>query len=1132
MSGAINRAADLAGENYLDIAAALIGEERVKTLKPGLKDRRERYAAAFGVTPADEFLYLSLLVNEAGPRKNSGRALRALEELEAGNWSLENELCDIDRLGKQKDLTSFFGRYNFLVTLLTGAERVGSDEHSDGCLVALSPDGAAHPTFVYNHEIGVLQSLRTCSISSLFADVFGVGPEPDEYEYEPDEDDPEPGDSEDAFPSGLGDSREAVAGFIADFEQENAAVFSARPYYRDPIRLFARCHWLLQHTSGEPTFNFAAHLSDAPTFADWERERELLADEFPIANYWLLHHFFLSNRAALSECLEILRKAAAKKNTRVGRVTQFLAAAVEKQLKKPTGLLGLDQAATDRLIALSRQNADLDRFEPGERKKIQIDRGEERIVRLSDETFEKIKADPAKLWRALEEYPEDVAGHDRILKMLAATAGNNPPLKQAIEDYFDERHSDAFNEWPADWQLREGYQLDSRLSTAIGAAFISGLNYSDENEKAFCGITIALGVLDDDRAMQAFEQAVDRLPPDDDRAEYVFIALRKSKHARAPELLTRAAWRFFDKMQEAVRQEAAVQSRREKEGLTLDNMWGNENFFHMPLQTCLARGDDEAEKLARAIFGLKEYAHAFQRNFGRAMRIFGERGIDEFNGEILAYIDHFRKAKVDEWATMGLNSMSNLAEATIALAKLDPQRARQILPPWFEREYKSKEYWLAVKAALLGAMFVLNEDETTPVAGESNKLAFWLERLLGNRNNDERLVPALRAAEAARLPGSFDWVRYHLYSDTNSFMRDHQVIKEMAFSAASALGHPDVPVFDESDRFGMKLKGDFLIEALAKPESYHPEDVLKEIHKKNFQDPAVIDGIRDFLLDALRFSRDETGSSFDAYWAGWKAMAVQGAAGQPALEAVLALEYCEPGLQNDTIFLMRLLEPEAQFLKWTLEESAEKLFAELEDPGPRTIGYLDFVAARAYLLDAERARPGIEAALRRQARWPGGHFTRENPLLARLAMIYARYGRSSVGLLTELQASLASDRQAGYGAEESRAQISEALELCGLLTFAPAPAENISAAFKMKWEERGKVELKRNQQYTVHLACETEYGVFSGAFEDEDHESAAAWDFKSAAAAAAFTGALVDLFGLLGYEPVVPKGAGQKAAKK
>ncbi len=1111
MSAAITKPEDLSGRNFIRVLEALSNQSVAEEAKAGVEDRREKYRSLFAVAPADEYLQLGLLLDAYA---GSGR--RDYEVFESHDWSLRDECCDIDRLSAAGDPGEFFGSYNACLTLLTGVERIGADEHSDGCLVALWPADDSHPAFVYNHEIGTIESQRSASVTALFADVFGVGPESD-----PDLEDQDV--PEDDFPEFLGESREAVAAHIAAFEKSRRKSAKSRSFFRDPIKLFQRSHWVLEHLNGEATFNFAAYLSDAPTMREWEAERKLIAREFAIANYWLLHHFYLGNQSALAQTLAIVREA---QNGGPGRLTRFLAAAIEAYLKGDGPLLGTARATVDELIALTRRNAGLELFEESERAKIKSERGETGLRRLSDAEFQKIAKDHEALWAALEEYPADVAAHDRILKALSATAGQNQGLKTAIQDYFDERHADAFNDWPAAWQLKRGYKLDSRLSTPIAAVFTAGLNFSSEHERACCGITRALGVLDDDRAMAAFSEAVERLEPNDERAEYVFAALRNSRHSRAPELIERAAWRFFENLQTAIRQEEGLAAKREKEGLNLNTMWGVENFFHVPLQLRLQQSDAGAEKLARAIFDLESHAHFFQKNFGRAMRVFGERDIVDYNERILAFIETRRAAKVDEWTEIGLNEMCNLAEAGIALAKLDPDRARALLPDWFATEFASREYELGLKAALLGALFVLAKADSSGLKIDVSGLVGWLERLLGNRDNHERLAPALRAAEVAALPESFVWVRHHLYSDTNRFMRYHEYIKELAFVAAAATGQAEVPPFDDSDSFGLGLKGDALLKALHQPRKYHIESVLKAIRKTKFQHPEAITGIRDALVDILRFSADESGRTFDGYWAAWKAMAVQGRPAQSALQAVLELEYCEPGLKNDTIFLMRLLDSEAEVMSWLFSQTLEQLLAALTGPGPRELAFMDFVAARAWMLDAAGARPAIETALRRQAAWPGGHFARENPLLSRLAMVYARYGEPSQELLEELQSAL--NGNSDYGVDTSRDQLEHAIERCGLLKF--SPTGDPPAKTKLKWNDRGRLELHRDKEHALHLRFATDYGSFSGAFEDDEHRSESSLSFADKSAAAARAGEIVDLCVILGYTaPTPPK---KKASKK
>ena len=118
------------------------------------------------------------------------------------------------------------------------------------------------------------------------------------------------------------------------------------------------------------------------------------------------------------------------------------------------------------------------------------------------------------------------------------------PSARYIDDFFSARQGDADDEWPG-WRYKGEYKLDTKFSFAVAAAFIGGLSYSADHENANAGLTQTLGFFDADYAMVGYEKAIEQLEPNDERAEYLFQCLAKSQHARASELLTKAAWRFF-----------------------------------------------------------------------------------------------------------------------------------------------------------------------------------------------------------------------------------------------------------------------------------------------------------------------------------------------------------------------------------------------------------------------------------------------------------------------------------------------------------------------------------------------------------------------------------------------------------
>ena len=543
-------------------------------------------------------------------------------------------------------------------------------------------------------------------------------------------------------------------------------------------------------------------------------------------------------------------------------------------------------------------------------------------------------------------------------------------------------------------------------------------------------------------------------------------------------------------------------------------MWNVSNHFQIPLRLCLERMDAESENLAREIFSDTDKIQAFKENLGRAMAVLGERGISEFNQTLVSYIEWVQARKSNYSSALGVTGSLNLAEASIALSRLDPEQARKLIPKFFERTTSNHYYDMDIKAALLGSMFILTPEKT--------ELAGWLERLLGNRDNHERLIGALRAVTGAKLPESFPWIRHHIYSDTNSFMSYHKLIKEMALAAAAALGHANLPEFNGRDKFGSGIKDEDLAAALSKPELYDLEHVLKNIHKKEYKSPEVAIAIRDYLADVLRYSSDESNGTFDAYWPGYKAIAVQGPEAQPLLLELLDLEYCEPGLLNNVILVMRLLEGEADFTAWLLDEPLQNLLGYLMTPEPRSIGYLELVAARAYLLNREKTKPALETSLKWRMGFNGGSFVDEDPSIIGLLKVYARYGNQAKSLIRELSEQYASR---DYSLQE---QLTNAMDAAKIPVREAKSNEELEAPLKLFRYMRDKdwgagqkfINLTRTKK-AITLKHVAEELSISGAFTPDDRISENKKTFETPEQADQYLGDILDVCFLLGYQ-VVP----------
>jgi len=435
-------------------------------------------------------------------------------------WMLEGGISYVSRLLKKKPDSGMFNDWEFILTILTGLEMFGSDPCGDSCFIDTLPNPFdTTQVLVYDHETGEPSGYTAFSIADFVSDKWSLS-----YDYETEEETEKNTDD--------------INKIIKIFNKEAEKTGQKRLYYNTPIELFKRVHWLLGHPTGEPTYEFASKLSDAPKFADWEKEKKLITTVPVLANYWLFAHYFMGNNNA---CTELIPLAKQSKSL----VTKKLAEIIENLIKKPkkAKLGNLNSKDLSKLLNETRKNCLPEHLEPERRSELQKERGEDKIKKLSAGEFKKRIKEGLDPFTLIEEFPEDVAMHDKVLKIIGE---QDEQFEKLVDRYLKQKSGDAYDKWPYNSK-----DLDTRLSLPVSAAFISGLKYDESHKLANAGITRTLGKFDDDNAMNAYHEALKKLNPDDERIEYLLKDLEKSKHPCKNELLIFAAQRLFDLLEKS-----------------------------------------------------------------------------------------------------------------------------------------------------------------------------------------------------------------------------------------------------------------------------------------------------------------------------------------------------------------------------------------------------------------------------------------------------------------------------------------------------------------------------------------------------------------------------------------------------
>jgi len=594
-----------------------------------------------------------------------------------------------------------------------------------------------------------------------------------------------------------GDKKTAAA--RKAFAARAKKALAKRPKHLTPNALFTRAYWLLGLLAGEPAFRFAEHLSKAPPLSAWKKEKAKLPKEPELALYWMLTHFLDGDEAACKQAVTLSKKAK-------GYVVVEIAEAFEA-------------------FFAGKRKSPIDAWSPAD--------------------VEKFRALVAKNASQSDAGDTD-AEHDRALEVLAK---KDSQKAKVIAEYFRERTGEAYNDWPY------RAKLDDWLVPAASAAWRAGLSVDLGHPKAFAGLTRAVaGAAHHPDALAALATAITTLAPDDDRLEHVVAALTKSSDPIAREAVRAAAWRWLDV---AAAIDEALKKRQKRN--TLDDVFAKDDLLQPAVHAVLGPCDEQAERLAVAISDKGLSFRVLKTTVGRVFRVYGNRGLVDralrMEG-LLALLDEVPGGQDPEEPGVSLDTTASvaMAEASLALARLAPDRARKLFAEGLARPRSSPMRAAGVAACLLPGIFELDK--------ASDKGIFWLERVLGARSGPPWLYGALVAAQA--LPDREDvatWVLPHAYTaQLNTMHGDFEELEQVARETLDILGKP-APPFDEDAKFARAVPPAELGAALLRRDKHDAGAVLERIGEtKRATADALAVGA--WLEDFLRFSKYEPESVF------------------------------------------------------------------------------------------------------------------------------------------------------------------------------------------------------------------------------------------------------------------------------
>lgn len=870
-----------------------------------------------------------------------------MEEDEDGGF--DYAISSTERLVKVKDpeeiLSWLVGSYSGLMFLFNGSYAFASDGGGDTCWINLFPnENESIEVNHYNHEVGELENLPYFSIAHFIADNWNNESNEGYDDEEEEEFEDQNEIKKEKEPILLSLIKEST---IKAFEKEAVKAYESKPIYNNSLDMFERSSWLLGHSYGDPAYAFTEKLADAPSYVIWEEEKQEIK-KFPnLAAYWILHHFYLKNEEACRETIKLASKSK-------GKIIATLSAHVLAYLDgKSKSLFNLPAEKVEKIRSQTFTNADPKQIEPTNIKLYNDSLGLSNLNTISKKDLESRLKKEENLFQLMEEFPDDVNAHDTILKEISK---KDSGLKRLIEDYFRERNDSAYNTWPYNPE-----KLDKRLSVPINAAFRQGLKYDSENKKAYCGITKTVGMLDDDRAMVSFREAIQKLKQDDPRLEYVVEALIKSDHAESNSILADAAWRTFETLDNV----KEIREKVQKEGPTLNNMFTVYTHLNEALQERILTLDEVSVQLIHKLFHYKDHFGFFGISVGNAFSVCAHLELKEHTQIIADYVRRsFQVKGRDKGSYLDLTLIINVAEAALAWAKMEPEKAKQELHDFYSKIGESSYPGIAIdlKACYVAGLLLLEP--------ENEEYLAFAERILGNKGDQVRVYGIIRWIRKSKIQKFKDHLWYHIYADPDP-MVDYSwsYIEVEARRAWTTITGEDAPEFDSSDKYANALSKNksMLPDAILHPEKYSIQHVFERIRETKYKHDDVVRIGGPWLVESLRYSLDEYkySGSYDR-WEAIKALFFQGRGVYPYFLEIFKLPYAAPSWKAYLLQFMRVMEPESLQWKKVLSMEATEIQSLLKEPGPNWYVWTDLLAAKLFLLEGESSFEIISQVIERR----------------------------------------------------------------------------------------------------------------------------------------------------------------------
>jgi len=293
----------------------------------------------------------------------------------------------------------------------------------------------------------------------------------------------------------------------------------------------------------------------------------------------------------------------------------------------------------------------------------------------------------------------------------------------------------------------------------------------------------------------------------------------------------------------------AVLAKREK-SFTLNDVFAQDDLLRPAVCAVLEPCDEEAERLAVAIADKALSFRVRKTIAGLQCRVYGARGIAARLEPMLNFLGVFAEAEPDEDTCVRLDATAAVAlsEASLAVARLDPKRARPLFDKLLAAKRFSDARVAGITACVLPGLLHLDRDDAN---GRR-----WLERVLGARSGDDHIYGALIAARAATITEAIPWIVPHAYtSRLNELMGQYAFIEKTARKTLEALGQ-SAPPFDEDDEYARDVPVDRLGDALRRHDRYDKGAVLERVAEA--KDPArFVAPLAAFLEERFRFSKWE-----------------------------------------------------------------------------------------------------------------------------------------------------------------------------------------------------------------------------------------------------------------------------------